>query len=280
MKKRILSLIALFCAIMLSACGKDDVRPISDKEETPNLTVRVYGDENGKMSIYELPDGKCMLLDCGAASGYSELYRTLRESGIDKVDYLLISSADERHAGSAVKLIQDIKVDNIYLPRFASGGKMYSEITRAAKSSKCAVNNVSGGDTIFDSDDLGITVVSPIDEQKGGGLSVMIIYADTQIIAVGDNGSQNENDMIESLGDYMESGVMIVPDSGRTPASSSAFLQKISPSYAVIPSDGMGTSESVEKALESVGAYALRTDVHGCVTLKSDGRTFTVNTEF
>lgn len=280
MKKRILSLIALFCVIMLSGCGNDDIRPKTDKKNTPNLIVRVYGDESGKMSIYELPDGKCMMIDCGAASGYSKLYRTLRESGIDKVDYLLISSADERHAGSAVKLMQDIKVDNIYLPRFASGGKMYSEITRAAKSSKCAVNNVSGGDTIFDSDDLGITVVSPIDEQKGGGLSVMIIYSDTQIIAVGDNSSQNENDMIESLGDYMESVVMIVPDSGRTPASSSAFLQKISPSYAVIPSDGMGTSESVEKALESVGAYALRTDVHGCITLKSDGRTFTVNTEF
>lgn len=126
----------------------------------------------------------------------------------------------------------------------------------------------------------------PEEDQENNNMSlvVKITYGETSFLFTGDIEVDAESSLIKSSYD-LHADVLKVPHHGSARSSSQAFLEKVSPKYAVI-SCGAGNKykHPDQEALDDLrrlnsGIKLYRTDLQGMITVKSDGHTITFNTE-
>lgn len=289
--RRITALLLIACFTLLSGCGFNvnmSAKGSDDCLQTDGqkMTVHYLNLSDGKCSIFELPNGECMIIDSGSTNDFPYIYEYLRNLDIHIVDYLVITYADSVHMGGAKKLMQNLKINSMYVPRYIADSALYKSTANAASMIDCEIITSEAGSEILDDDDLSITVASPImtsyKDSRDYALSVVTSYRKNRILSEGDCGSMSENDMLMSIGSHIKSDVLSVANNGNPITSSPAFLQKVSPKYAVIQSYGAGenlSSEAAEQSLQALGATVLRTDVNGNTVLICDGKSVLAKTE-
>jgi competence protein ComEC len=112
-------------------------------------------------------------------------------------------------------------------------------------------------------------------------LVLRLEYGETSFLLTGDIGAQSETKILE-LDGKLRSQVLKSPHHGSSSSSSKDFLEKVEPRIAVI-SVGDGNrygfpSQDVLKRYEEMGMTVYRTDIHGAVELRSDGRRISIRT--
>ncbi len=242
--------------------------------------------DEGKCTVFELPDGKCMLTDCGTADDFPKIYEYVRNLGIDSIDCLAVTYTDSLHMGGAKKVMQNFNVREIYVPEYAVNVTLYKNTVAEAAKMNCAVRELCNGTALKDEKEICISAVSPIENNYSNkndfAVSLIVSYRENTFFIEGDCSIESENDMISSFGEYMKSDVLSVAESGSDRASSPAFLQNVSPEYAVIQVPKIADKKPSKKVLESldiIGAQVLRSDINGTVVIKCDGTDISVNTE-
>lgn len=283
--KKILIFMLIFYLSFAAGCNSDK-KAVSENAEAYELTAHFPELKGGKCVFFELPNGESMLIDAGAAEDFPDLFSYLRERGVHIIDYLILTSADGGHIGGAVKLMQNMQVNEIYISKYAQDAELYKQVTTEAAVQRCLVRTAFGGTEVLSDDGLNICIVSPLSEDYRDvcdyTLSVVVSYDENSFFIEGDCSDNAENDMLEALGGYMHSDVLCVANCGAGSTSSPAFVQMISPLYAVIPmykSDAKHPSPGVVQALEKSGAKVFKTNSDGTVVLKSDGKRLSVNTQ-
>jgi hypothetical protein len=132
------------------------------------------------------------------------------------------------------------------------------------------------GDT-FTLGEASVTVVavnSVPEDTNNTSIVIRIVYGDTSFLFTGDAEQETEEKILES-GQDIESTVLKVGHHGSSTSTSQAFLDAVSPTYAVIScgkdnSYGHPHSETLAK-LASAGVEVLRTDELGDIYCTSDG---------
>ena len=220
------------------------------------------------------------LVDVGAANSYDAL-RYLRHEGL-YVDSLLLSHLDEDHAGALNGLMQsEIDISRGVMP---SGTQVEDASTavqngfRTAEEKGVLPEIVSAGDRIV-SGDYVFDVLSPREGLTGENERSLVLYTQsmgTKILMMGDLPAKSEMD------DPPDCDVLKVAHHGSKYATSDAFVEKTTPSLAMISVGANNRyghpTERVIKALESVGAAIYRTDESGCITLWLSDKSATVQT--
>lgn len=277
--KKIFGLLLLFVFVFTACTDDNEVVYIKKQidEDVSEMRVHYLNLENGKCTFFELPNGECMMIDTGATEDFPVVYEYLKNLGIKTVDYIVITSNDSYHLGGAKKIIQNFKVQQIHVSKSIRNKKLYQSTADEAVANRCRIYTEEGGNEILTDKNLNITVAGPIyenyDDSADFSLSVMVSYGNTDFLSEGDCGSKSENDMLESIGKYLKSDVLSVPNSASGLTASSAFLQKVSPRYAVIQVFGGNSPQStVLKTFEALGIYVLRTDVNGNIVITSNSK--------
>lgn len=116
----ILATIFIFCCL----CGGcKEQFDIVVKKEYPMLNESglsaVFMDVGqGDCTIIKLPDDKILIIDCGDKSQTVEDYilQTLKNNGVKKIDYLILSHPDTDHIGNAEAVISEFEIGKAYLP--------------------------------------------------------------------------------------------------------------------------------------------------------------------
>lgn len=272
----------IFWCIVFIVCGCSE----NNKNQEEFLEVHFLKLDSGKCTLFKLPNNGCIIVDCGTSEDFPKLCEYLRELHVCSVDGLFVTYTDSLHMGGAKKILQSFDVNELYIPKTAINVQMYKNTVAEAANMKCAVKNLCCGMTVMHENRLLVSVVSPIeniyDNISDYAVSLMISYGNNTIFVEGDCTTSSENDMIKSFGDYMNSDILALSSSGSDIASSPAFLQKISPKYAVIQTFGYEKNEPSKKVLESLrllDSEILRTDINGNVILKCDGNSINVHTD-
>ena len=114
---------------------------------------------------------------------------------------------------------------------------------------------------------------------NGSGKSsvLRILAGETAVLVTGDLDTRGEAELVRRYGDALRSQVLVLGHHGSKGSSSGAFVNAVSPDYAVA-SAGFGNpyghpAREVQTRLSAHGAHLLRTDRQGAWLFDSGGQT-------
>lgn len=249
---------------------------------------------NLSISVIDIGQGDAILLTKGNVSLMVDAGQSMRGTDCKnklvssisdpEIEYLLTTHQDYDHIGNAQFIITNYKVGTFIDNGYIHTSKTYKELLNYVTSSKMQYRIVKTGDKINVWDDVIVTVVSPVKLTKDineNSIVLLVTYGDVKMLLTGDAGNAVEPAVAKLVGDI---DVLKVGHHGSNSATSDEFLSVILPEVSII-SVGADNSyghptQSVLNALNVINSTVYRTDKCGTVTVDTDGKYYTILTEF
>lgn len=246
--------------------------------------------------MIEFPAGQKMLIDAGPEASWPMLRDYLQKQGVKRLDWVLFTHPHEDHIGGGAKLIESFEIGKIYMAKTTYTTSTYENLLKAADEkglkftlARAGMRIGPGSDTSDPKSgastqgqrkqDITMKIIGPVgsySDVNESSLVVSLTYGDTTFLFMGDAGAESEKDMLEA-NVIPHAEVLKVGHHGSDTSTTSAFLNQVNPSIAVIPvgknNEYHLPSSSVLKKLKSRSIQVYRLDVYGdlVVTVK-DGK--------
>lgn len=245
----------------------DEFSIVSNKD---NLLLHFIDVEQADAAAVNLPDGKVLLIDTGSKEVNTTYIDYLKENvlhskGKNYIDYLVLSHADMDHIGGTMKLLKNFKVGTVYMPKLSSDSNGYAEILKYVDVN-CNYKTL-GEEFCIKSNLYSITFFESLNETNTNDSSQVLKLEcfEKSFLFVGDISSKVEKLYVDKYGDKLDVDVLKVSHHGSQTATSSKFLECVTPEYAVISvglnNDYGHPNDEVLNRLSNVGAKVLRTDI-------------------
>jgi competence protein ComEC len=224
-----------------------------------------------------------MLIDAGNNSDSKLLLSYLRKNNIKKLNYVVGTHPHEDHIGSLDTVINNFKIGNVLLPNIIHTTKTYRDVISAIKNKNIKVTKPKIGNT-FKVGDSTCVILAPRDKKYHNlndySIVIKVIFGNTSYIFTGDSEKDSEEEMVRNR-ISLKSNVLKVGHHGSRSSTSDAFLNEVSPQYAVISCGRKNDykhphRETVEK-LRLKGIPLYRTDESGTIISTSDGNSIEFN---
>ena len=167
-----------------------------------------------------------ILIDTGSAYNYHKLKKTLYEEGVYTLDYLLISHNDEDHCGNVDNLMRDFKIEKIVYDKY----------------------DIAYKDLYFNCLDVGI-----FDNDNDNSVVYYLDINDYYFLFTGDI-SKNVERLIVNRYAIDKVNCLKVSHHGSATGTSSYFVGKILPDYAIISTNGKYNHPHKE-TLDTLNSY-------------------------
>jgi len=183
------------------------------------------------------------------------------------------------HIGGLIGVLNAFEVDEIWLNGDTSTSKTYSQFMSAVNSEGAKVYEARKGDTI-QVGNLIFDVLHPVNlsgTTNNNSIILSLSYGQVDFLFTGDAEQEAEASMLTE-GIVPDVEVLKVGHHGSRTASSMQFLQVAKPEYAIYMA-GQGNSyghphqETLTNLCE-IGAEIYGTDIHGTITITTDGETY------
>jgi competence protein ComEC len=211
----------------------------------------------GDSSLLITPDSRLILIDCGKDRSAADY---LKEMNITSIDVLIKTHPDNDHTGGCIYVEESVNVSRILTNKNVKED-FFLEISDSAVL-KVIVAYDSRGRFRNDNDN------SVLLKAKHGKISFLF---------AGDCGWKCESEIGRT--EDIDTDILKVGHHGSRYSSTAPFLEKASPSAAVISSGknsyGHPHNKTLER-LESTGADVYRTDTDGTIIITTDGDGYTV----
>lgn len=171
-----------------------------------------------------------ILIDTGSAYNYHKLKKTLYEEGVYTLDYLLISHNDEDHCGNVDNLLNDFKIKKIVYDKY----------------------DIAYKDLYFNCLDVGI-----FDNDNDNSVVYYLDINDYSFLFTGDI-SKNVERLIVNRYAIDKVNCLKVSHHGSATGTSSYFVGKILPNYAIISTNGKYNHPHKE-TLDTLNSYLVDT---------------------
>ncbi len=171
-----------------------------------------------------------ILIDTGSAYNYHKLKKTLYEEGVYTLDYLLISHNDEDHCGNVDNLMRDFKIKKTVYDKY----------------------DIAYKDLYFNCLDVGI-----FDNDNDNSVVYYLDINDYSFLFTGDI-SKNVERLIVNRYVLDKVNCLKVSHHGSATGTSSYFVGKILPDYAIISTNGKYNHPHKE-TLDTLNSYLVDT---------------------
>ena len=252
----------------------------------------------GRLLLVAFPDGKLMLVDGGGILSFGHHAKPKIDIGEDvvspylwtrsirKVDIVVMTHAHDDHAGGLPALIENFHPRELWTGA-TPASEAWTEVRRSAQAGHLRIVAMHSGRT-FDFGGASVEILSPPSDYQPAlrpgnddSLALRITYRHRSFLLTGDMEKQME---LRALAADMplHADVLKVGHHGSNTSSIDPFLDAVSPTFALI-SDGFENSfhhphPLVLQRLEAHRATALRTDLQGLITIRTDGQRIWVET--
>jgi competence protein ComEC len=255
------------------------------------LRVTVLDVGHGDAVLLQLPDRRSVLVDTGGSLGGSAfdiggrvVAPALWALGTRRLDVLVLTHGDPDHVGGAASIVRDFRPREIWEGIPVPGLTVMQALRRQAAEAGVPWREQRAGDLVR----LGEVTLrirhppSPEWERRrvrnDDSIVIELQYRQVSVVLPGDIGADVERTLASGF-EPAALRVLKVPHHGSSTSSSREFVSVLKPRLALL-SAGATTKVSAEvlRRYEEIGAAVCRTDVHGAITLDTDGRRVTVRT--
>ena len=241
--RRLLFVFVLFVGLFV---GCEQSQPASAATSSENVVptstvMNVWCFSAGKADAFLFWNSEgAVLIDTGESGFGKTVLEKLRELGIEKLEYLIVTHFDKDHVGGAKKILSEIQVDTVLQSNCPkSGAEAYEKYVSALKTAGIEPVTVreslsfSMGETVF-------TVNPPArdsypeDDSNNSSLIVTVTHGKTRLLFCGAAEDLRLTEYLETKpGNF---ALVKLPHHGRYQKTLAALLDVSQPDYAVITS--------------------------------------------
>lgn len=290
MKKLLLSLAAFFSAagIMLSTLLGGSDAPDAPSETTAGAAVATeklqvhFIDVGQGDSTLITCGGEAMLIDAGDNDQGTKVQDYLTAQGITRLKYMIGTHPDADHIGGMDVVIYKFDCDTIIMPDESKNTATYRDVIDTMKNRRYT-NTLPSVGAVYTLGDAEFTILSPshgYDNSNNNSVVILLTHGENSFLLTGDAQEPAEADIL-AAGLSVKADVYKAGHHGSSTSSSQAFLEAVSPTFAVI-SCGEDNSyghphAEVLNSFRMKGIQVFRTDEQGTILATSDGKTITWN---
>lgn len=268
---------------MLMQPSGDTEGEAADPDGYSQEPLEVHYIDVGQGSATLLKSGRhAMLIDTGDSDQGTKIQLYLTKQGVENLDYLVLTHPDADHIGGAPVIITKFGIGQLFLSNYEKDNKTTQKVRDAMQYKGLTASDCQVGDT-YTLGNASFTILAPVKEyadSNNASIVIMVQNGNNRFLFTGDCEAEAEADLIASGAD-LSADVYLAGHHGSDTASSQAFMDAVSPTYAVI-SCGEGNSyghphAEVLNRFRSMGIQVFRTDEQGSVVAESDGTGITWN---
>lgn len=223
----------------------------------------------------ELAKGERILVDGGGGEEFSDydageniFLPYLMDEGLFRIDMAIVTHYHKDHCLGTIAAMKELDINTVAMPDMMSGNKYRQEIEELARQKGIDIIYLKRGDRITFESGAVIDVISPSgnDDAEENDTSIVFTLSANNFKALF-TGDATKNIETKYLNDFSDVDLLKVGHHGSDTSSSTEFIQKISPEYAVICVGEDNTynlpDDTVISRLKKAGAIILRTDKQG-----------------
>ena len=206
-------------------------------------------------------DGKYMLIDTGDRDGENTLINHLKERGVKKLDYLVLTHPHADHIGEAAEIVEGFKIGKIIMPRVPDDLTPTSSVYEG----EISVQTYAAEGEYSNLNDYSVVL--------------RLTHGENSFLITGDCEKQEESELLER-GCDVSADVLKVGHHGSDTSSTSQWLKEVGAQYAVISCGadnkyGHPDEETYSRICKYVkNVYVTAED--GSLAFESDGKGLTV----
>lgn len=287
MPYKFITAIAL-CSLTLYLCA---CNPWSNKSSEPTVYPTA---EPGKLQVHfiDVGQGDAILIDLGTtevlidAGEKSPGVTDYLENYVDDdLELMVATHPHTDHIGGLIEVLDEFKVDNIWVNGDVSTSKTYIDFMAEANDEEGQIHVARRGDKLV-AGTLTFYVLNPpstlFSDTNDNSIVLQLNYGNIDFLFTGDAEIAAEQSMIDA-GVLSDIDILKVGHHGSRSASSSAFLAVTHPEVAIYMA-GTGNDyghphQETLTALADIGATIYGTDKNGTIVLSTDGTSYTIRTD-
>ncbi len=262
--------------------------PVSASTNGTSVEVHIIDVGQGDSSLVLCGDS-AVLLDGGERDQGERILSYLEQEGVDALDLVIASHPHSDHIGGLIEVLEHIPVEEVVMPKLPDDQvpttKVYENFLDAIEASGASVTPAVSGDT-YSLDDGGVLqILGPagtFDDLNDWSASAKFTFGSRSFLFSGDMEEAAEEALLQTTLD-LSADVLTLCHHGSRYANTEAFLEAVSPDYAVaqVGADndyGHPHEEAVARA-KALGATLYRTDENGTIVFTTDGKSLEVACE-
>lgn len=269
--------------VIISTSNEGD---ITNKQQHKNiLEVHFIDVGQGDCILVISPNGSVMLIDAGETTAGQKIVSYIKKSGITTIDKLVTTHPHADHIGGMQAVLNNFEVKKVYDSGFPHTTKTYENLLTKIDEKNIGFEIAQRGKQIDLDNNLVIDILHPTSTMKdinNNSIVLRITYDDVSFMLTGDAEKEAE-EMILSHSPNLQSQILKVGHHGSNTSTSSEFLNAVKPKITIIQVGKNNTyghpTEEILSRLNSLGIEIYRNDLQGDIVVKTDGKTYSVNTQ-
>jgi competence protein ComEC len=281
--------------LLLTGCSKEKaVQTSIDESQEKTVESKSIEEVTGNLKVHFIDVGQAdsiliengentMLIDAGNNGDADLVVNYLKNEGISQLDYVIGTHPHEDHIGGLDAVINTFDIGKVYLPKVTHTSKTFKDVITAIKNKGLKITNPVVGNKIILGDAKGVILAPNSKKYKdynNYSIVLKLTYGNTSFLFTGDAEDLSEEEMIHK-GLDLSADVLKVGHHGSHSSTTTDFLNKVNPSYAVIMTEigndyGHPHKETMDK-LKNKNIPVYRTDENGNIIAISDGNKIEFN---
>lgn len=266
-----------------------------------DLRVTIIDVGQGSSALLELPKGPCMLVDGGGFSdntifdvGERIVAPFLWQKKIATVDTLVLSHANSDHLNGLLYIARNFNVKKIWCNHEPSNTFAYQEFLDIVEKNNIRLpvfeevlkpRRINGASLSVLHPPIDFLENKPANSWRNindNSLVLKVRYGRRAFLFPGDIMKKAEAELVREKKDLLKSDILIAPHHGSKTSSTADFLRAVDPEAVVFSAGwrnrfGFPAQEVLER-YENIGSRVIRTDLHGAVSIRTDGESLEIST--
>lgn len=272
-----------------SGCGGAHRQPLEMSEE--DMTAERASDGTLSLDVIHVGYGDCLLLrgpggetamvDCGPFSAGERIAGYLREQGVQRLDLLVLTHPHPDHVDGLAGFIDDLEIGRILESGLEYEESLNAELLCRAAERGIPVSRLTPGmqiNGLGEQVDWEVIHLGGFDNLNEDSAVMRLQYGRRVFLLMGDAEVRAERLLLETLGpEGLSADVVKVGHHANV--SDPDFIAAMTAEAALVtlgPNPWDAPNDQTLAAWLATGARILRTDVHGDITVITDGNTLEI----
>lgn len=244
-----------------------------------NLEIITFDVGNADCFLIKTPKNEYIMIDTGK-NGYNGgksqaeiiVLKYLKDRGIKELKTIIVTHFDNDHCGGAVDLLNNLKVDEIYVNDLNHNSIAAQSIYKTASENKTKVILSKNQQVVYDKELLLTNFVAPSsDDDNENSILTLLTYKDFSMLFTGDASINGIKSIIKNLPQNIT--VLKVPHHGAIGGLNKEILSYLNPKYSII---SVGENRFGHPSLLTLklleNTNLLRTDIHNSIKITVNKR--------